>query len=90
MYSGTFLTITADAVKVRDEAYTAAAGGELTVMLGQQTAVTVRLGNQFNSASDGGLSFGAGMREGRYTGDYALTSRGANGNVQTFSLGVRF
>ena len=90
VYSGTRLILTADAVKVRDEAYTAAAGGECAVSIGQETTVTVRLGNQFNSASDGGLSFGAGVREGRYTGDYALTSRGANGNVQTFSLGVRF
>jgi hypothetical protein len=90
IYSGTSLTLTADAVQVRNEATTAAAGGECSVLIGQETAVTVRLGNQFNSASNGGLSFGVGMREGRYTGDYALTSRGTLGNVQDISLGVRF
>ena len=90
VYSGTSLTLTADAVQVRNESVAAAAGGECSVSLGEETAVAVRLGNQFNSASDGGLSFGVGLREGRFTGDYALTSRGAMGNVQTFSLGARF
>ena len=89
-YSGVTATLSADAVKVRNETTTAQAGGECSVLIGQETAVAVRLGNQFNSASDGGLSFGVGLREGRFTGDYALTSRGANGNVQTFSFGVRF
>lgn len=89
-YSGISVTLTADAVKTRDEAVTAEAGGECAVFIGQQTAVALRLGNQFNSASDGGLSFGIGIREGRFTGDYALTSRGALGNVQDFSIGVRF
>jgi hypothetical protein len=90
IYTGMSLTLTADAVKVRNEAAAAAAGGECTVSIGQDTAVTVRLGNQFNSASDGGLSFGVGLREGRFTGDYALIARGALGNAQDFSLGVRF
>jgi hypothetical protein len=90
IYTGTRLTLTADAVKVRDDSFGAAAGAECSVSIGQQTAVTLRLGNQFNSASDGGLSFGVGLREDRFTGDYALTARGSNGSAQTFSLGVRF
>ena len=89
-YSGIAVTITADAVSVRDEGITAEAGGEAAVSIGKLTVVSLRLGNQFNSASDGGLSFGVGVIEGRYRGDYALTARGALGNVQTFSLGVRF
>jgi hypothetical protein len=89
-FSGMTLTLTADAVRVRDEATTGAAGGEFSLSFGPQASVGVRLGNQFNSASDGGLSFGVGVREGPFNGDYALTSRGALGNVQTFSLGVRF
>jgi hypothetical protein len=89
-YSGISVTLTADAVSVRDEGVTAEAGGECTVSIGHLTDVSLRLGNQFNSASDGGLSFGIGIREGRFTGDYALTSRGALGNVQDFSIGVRF
>ena len=89
-YSAMTLTLAADVVRVRDEATTGAAGGEFTLAFGPQAAVAVRLGNQFNSASDGGLSFGVGVREGPFTGDYALTSRGAIGNVQTFSLGFRF
>jgi hypothetical protein len=89
-YSGMSLTLTADAVRVRNEAFTAAAGGECAVVFLQQTTVSLRLGNQFNSASDGGLSFGVGVAEGRYRGDYALTSRGALGNVQTFSFAARF
>jgi hypothetical protein len=90
IYTGTRLTLTADAVQVRNEATAAAAGGECAITLGADTEATVRLGNQFNSASDGGLSFGMGLREGRFSGDYALTSRGAMGNVQDFSLTVRF
>lgn len=89
-YSGVRLTLTADAVQVRDEPLAGAAGGECEVSIGRETAIAVRLGNRFDSASDGGLSFGVGMREGRFTGDYALASRGALGNVQDFSLGVRF
>lgn len=89
-YSGIAVTITADAVSVRDEGITAEAGGEAAVSIGRLTVVSLRLGNQFNSASDGGLSFGVGVVEGRFRGDYALTSRGALGNVQDFSIGVRF
>ena len=89
-YSGTSVTLTADAIAVRNEPIAAAAGGECSVAIGQQTAVTVRLGNRFRSASDGGLSLGFGLREGRFVGDYAITARGALGNVQDFSLGVRF
>ena len=89
-YSGVAVTLTADAVSVRGEALTAVAGGECAVSIGKSAAVSLRVGNQFNSASDGGLSFGVGMREGRFTGDYALTARGALGNVQNFSIGVRF
>ena len=89
-YSGISVTLTADAVSVRSEPITAEAGGECAVSIGKRTTVSLRVGNQFNSASDGGLSFGVGMREGRFTGDYALTSRGALGNAQNFSIGVRF
>lgn len=89
-YSGIAVTLTADAVSVRDEGITAEAGGEAAVSIGKKTIVSLRLGNQFNSASDGGLSFGVGLVEGRFRGDYALTSRGALGNVQDFSIGVRF
>ncbi|HXT00167.1 MAG TPA: PorV/PorQ family protein [Elusimicrobiota bacterium] len=89
-YSGIAVTFAADAVSVRDEGVTAEAGAEAAVSIGKSAVVSLRLGNQFNSASDGGLSFGVGVREGRFSGDYALTSRGALGNVQDFSIGVRF
>jgi hypothetical protein len=89
-YSGVAVTIAADAVSVRNEGTTAEAGGEAAVSIGKLTVVSLRLGDQFNSASDGGLSFGVGMVEGRFRADYALTSRGALGNVQDFSIGVRF
>jgi len=89
-YSGITVTLSADAVSVRDEGIMAEAGGEAAVSIGKLTTVSLRLGNQFNPASDGGLSFGVGVREGRFRGDYALTSRGALGNVQDFSIGVRF
>jgi hypothetical protein len=89
-YTATRMTLTADAIQVRDEAFAAAAGGEFAVDVGARTSIAVRLGNVFDSASDGGLSFGFGLREGRFTGDYALTGRGALGNVQNVALGVRF
>jgi hypothetical protein len=89
-YSATRMTLTADAIQVRHEAIAAAAGGEFSLDIGADTTISVRLGNLFDSATNGGLSFGAGLREGRFTGDYALTSRGTLGNVQDISLGVRF
>jgi hypothetical protein len=89
-YTATRMTLTADAIQVRNETFAAAAGGEFSIDVGSATTVAVRVGNLFDSASDGGLSFGIGLREGRFTGDYALVSRGALGNVQNISLGVRF
>jgi hypothetical protein len=89
-YTGTRMTLIADAIQVRNEALAAAAGGEFSVDIGVLTTITVRIGNLFDSQSDGGLSFGLGLREGRFTGDYALNARGALGNAQTISLGVHF
>jgi hypothetical protein len=89
-YTAARMTLTADAIKVRDEPLAAAAGGEFSLEIATTTVLSVRIGNVFDSGADGGLSFGFGLREGRYSGDYALTSRGALGNLQTISFGARF
>ncbi len=87
--TGTALTLTADAVKVRDEPVAPVAGGEFTLTFGPSTAVALRTAYTFDQAADG-VSFGVGVREGRFTADYALVTKRDLGNVQDVSLRVRF
>jgi hypothetical protein len=87
--TGTALTLSADAVQVRGEAVAPVAGGEFTLSFGQGTAVSVRTAYTFDQSADG-VSFGVGVREGRFTADYALVAKRDLGNVQDVSLRVRF
>lgn len=88
-YSSSRLTLTADAIKVRDEIASGAGGGEFTLDMGETTSLTIR-GAYVFAAGNAGPTFGVGMREGRYFGDYAMVSKRDLGTVQNFSLGVRF
>ena len=88
-YRGTRVLLTADAVKVRDEAATGATGAEFSLDMGGGTEISLR-GSYVFSSGNGGPSFGFGLREGRFVGDYALLSKRDLGSVQNISLGVRF
>lgn len=88
-YSGTRLTLLVDGVKVRDEAAYPSAGGEFCLQVGSSTELALRGGWIFNHASDG-AAFGLGVKEGRFTADYALAAKGILGNVHHVSLAVRF
>jgi len=85
----TRLTLLVDGVKVRDEAAYPSAGGEFCLAFGPTTELALRGGWIFNHASDG-AAFGLGVREGRFTLDYALAAKGILGNVHHVSLAVRF
>ena len=78
-----------DAVRVLGERVAPVVGGEFAVAFGPSTEVALRSSYTFNRAADG-LAFGVGVREGRFTADYALVSKRDLGNVQDVSLRVRF
>ncbi|MBI4371587.1 MAG: PorV/PorQ family protein [Elusimicrobia bacterium] len=88
-YSAARLMLTADAVKVRDERPHAAAGAEFSLDFGPASSAAVRLGWTFNRDSSD-ASFGLGLREGRWSLDYALARRGELGGAHHVSLGMSF
>lgn len=83
------VTLGADAVKTRDESTAGVAAAEFVLSFGPATAVSLRGAYAFGASADG-LNFGAGVREGRFTADYAIVSKRDLGNVQNVSLRVRF
>ena len=87
--TGTRLTFLADGVKVRDEKMASSAGGEFVLDVDDSTSLALRGGWIFGRALDG-ASFGAGVREGRFTVDYALAAKRSLGNVHHVGLGIRF
>ena len=87
--TGTRLTLLADGVKVRDEKAYGSVGGEFGIEVGSSMELALRAGWAFNHGSDG-AAFGLGVREGRFTLDYALAAKRELGNVHHVSLGVRF
>ncbi|MFI5345197.1 MAG: PorV/PorQ family protein [Elusimicrobiota bacterium] len=88
-YSAMRLLLTGEGIKVRDERAVAATGAEFALDFGAATSVAIRTSYVFGGNADG-VSFGVGVREGRFTGDYALVTKRDLGNVQNISLGVRF
>ncbi|MBI3288312.1 MAG: hypothetical protein HYZ74_02200, partial [Elusimicrobia bacterium] len=56
---------------------------------GPGTAIALRTGWRFNSPSDR-LPLGIGLREGRYSLDYALNEKQSLGQIHHASFGVRF
>ena len=85
----TRVLVAAEAVKVRDEAITGGLGGELAMDFGPTTSIALRTGWRFNSDSTR-LTLGLGVREGRFTLDYALNDQRSLGQSHHVGLGVRF
>ncbi len=79
----------AEAIKVRDESMVAALGSEIAMDFGTSTSIALRFGWRFNTDADR-LTLGLGMREGRYTLDYAFGDKRSLGQVHHAGFGVRF
>ncbi len=86
--TSTMLTLGADAIQTRGDSAAAGTAAEFTLGFGPTMAVSLRSGYVFNYA--GGLSFGVGIREGRFSADYAVAYKRDLGNAQDLSLRVRF
>ena len=86
--NATHVLATAELIKVRDEAATGAVGGELAMDFAA-TTIALRLGLRLNSDSNR-LTFGLGVREGRFTLDYALSEKRTLGQTHHVGFGVRF
>ena len=87
----TYTTVlaTAEAVKVRDEALTGALGGELAMNFSAATTIALRAGWRLNS-DNARLTIGVGMREGRFSLDYAMAEKRSLGQTHQIGFGVRF
>lgn len=79
----------AEAVKVRDEVMTGGVGSEIAMDFGPATTIALRAGLRLNS-DNSRMTFGVGMREGRFTLDYALNDQRSLGQSHRVSFGVRF
>ena len=79
----------AEAIKVRDEKIGGSVGGELAMDFGPDTAIALRAGWRLNS-DVARFTFGVGMREGRFSLDYALAEKRTLGQTHYVGLGVRF
>ncbi|MBI2386534.1 MAG: PorV/PorQ family protein [Elusimicrobia bacterium] len=79
----------AEAVKVRDEALIGALGSELAMDFGASTSIALRAGWRLNS-DHARLTFGVGMREGRFSLDYAMAEKRSLGQTHHAGFGVRF
>ena len=78
----------AEMIKVRDEVVTGALGSEVAMDFGT-TSISLRMGWRLNSDANR-LTFGVGMREGRFTLDYALSEKRTLGQAHHAGFGVRF
>jgi hypothetical protein len=87
--TGTRFLASAEAVKVRDEKTIGALGSELAMDFGPSTSIALRAGWRLNS-DYARLTVGVGMREGRFTLDYAMAEKRAMGQTHYAGFGVRF
>ena len=87
--TGTRVLVSAEAIKVRDEVANGALGSELAMDFGTTTSIALRAGWRLNTDS-ARLTLGVGMREGRFTLDYAMAERRALGQTHYAGFGVRF
>jgi len=81
--------LSAEAVKVRDEKTAGSVGGELATDFGPDTSVALRAGWRLNS-DFARFTFGVGIREGRYSLDYALAEKRSLGQTHHVGIGVKF
>lgn len=89
VYTGTSVTLVADAVKTRDDLLRGSVGAEFGLEFGEHTAVLLRGGLTGGSYADF-ITAGVGLRERRFFVDYALNARNYLGAVHHVSLGARF
>lgn len=87
--STTRFLVSAEAVKVRDEALVGAVGSEFALDFGPTTSIALRAGWRLNS-DNARLTVGVGMREGRFTLDYAMAEKRTLGQTHQVGFGVRF
>ncbi len=87
--SGTRFLLSAEAVKVLDEKAIGTVGSELGMDWGPTTSIALRAGWRLNS-DYARLTVGVGMREGRFTLDYAMAEKRTLGQTHYASFGVRF
>lgn len=87
--TGMRVLASAEAVKARDERTTGALGAELAMDFGPSTSIALRGGWRLNSDANR-LTVGIGMREGRFTLDYAMAEKRTLGQTHYAGLGVRF
>ena len=87
--TGTRFLATAEASKTRDEAPSGVLGSELAMSFGPSTEIALRAGWRLNSDT-ARLTVGVGMREGRFTLDYAMAEKRTLGQIHYAGFGVRF
>jgi hypothetical protein len=87
--TGTRFLASAEAVKARDEAVIGALGTELAMDFGPTTSIALRAGWRLNS-DYARLTVGVGMREGRFSLDYAMAEKRSLGQTHYAGFGVRF
>lgn len=81
--------VTADMVKVRQERLAASAGLEMSMPLGSAGRAALRGGYLVNRDLDA-LSVGVGLREGRFSFDYAVSVKRQVQNAHHVTLGYHF
>ena len=83
------MLVSAEAIRVRDEVANGALGSELAMDFGASTSIALRAGWRLNTDS-ARLTLGVGMREGRFTLDYAMAEKRSLGQTHYAGFGVRF
>ncbi|MFA6003446.1 MAG: PorV/PorQ family protein [Elusimicrobiota bacterium] len=81
--------LAADAVKVREQEVSAAAGLEMSMSLAEKSFIALRAGYQF-SDEPGALALGIGLRQGPWIFDYGLGVVKDVTNSHHFNLGLKF
>lgn len=79
----------AEAIKVLDEELIGTLGSELAMDFGPDTAIALRAGWRLNS-NYARLTVGVGVREGRFSLDYAMAEKRTLGQTHYAGFGVRF
>ncbi len=87
--AGTRFLAVAEALKERDVKTAGALGAEIAMDFSERAAIALRMGWTLNSDASR-LSVGVGIREGRWTLDYALGEKRTLGQTHQVGFGVRF
>lgn len=82
-------TVAADVVKTRDEETTGSAGLEMCMNIYEQSRLWLRFGTLFNREA-GAFATGLGVREGRFSLDYAMGIMRRLSSVHHLTFGISF